>query len=252
MTMNDLGVPPPQARAARRLLLSRRLRASVSPVAVWIPIIVIAAALREIRAVPREVATAVPFVLMGVLVAAIILYRRSARARARAQRDRQTYLSGLRAAAPALTPAERDREMKTVEAMKFDLELKQQIRDLLASAPGGMRPLPRLRLKDPDAWFRVGRPLKLRALIAYPAAGLACGAAVVGISSAGVEAIEPLGLVTLFVPAVLTWRDGALADAQPGERAAWSLSATFMFLAWLVAGLLAIAPAPSDPSSPRG
>jgi hypothetical protein len=126
--------------------------------------------------------------------------------------------------------------------MGYENDVVEEIRALLESSPGGIRRLPALRLRDPDDWFRTGRPFQLRALVLHPAAGLALGAAVVWMDSLGVEAVGPLGIVALLLPGVLTWRDDALADAQPGERAAWSLSSTFMFLVWLVAGLLAFGP----------
>jgi hypothetical protein len=238
----DAVLASPHAREARRTVLRRRLRRSVSSFAIWIPFVVVAALLTEIRGVPREVAAGAPFALLMAATGAVLLYRRSGRAVERATRDRDTYLAELSAAAPALTPAERDREMATVEAMGYDDAVVEDVRRRLASLPGGMRPLPALCVKDPDDWFRAGGPLKLRALVGYPALALACAVPVIAISSAGLEAIEWLGLVTFLMPGALTWRDDELADAQPGERAAWALAATWMFFVWLVAGLLVIRP----------
>ena len=239
----DAVLPSPHAREARGSVLRRRLRRSVSTFQIWLPVIVVAALLAELRAVPRAVTTIVPFVLLVGLAAAVFLYQRRPGAVARAQRERQAYLAELRAAAPALTPAERAREMETVEAMGYDAAVVEEVRRQLESLPGGMRPLPALCVKDPDDWFHAGGLVKLRALVGYPAAGLACAVAVIAIAeSAGFEAIGLLGLVSLLLPGVLTWQDDELADAQPGERAAWSLAATFMFFVWLVGGLLAIGP----------
>ena len=238
----DAVLPSPHAREARRAVLRRRLRRSVSTFQIWLPVIVVAALLAELRAVPAAVTAIVPFVLLVGLAAAVALYRRRPRAIARAEHEREAYLAELRAAAPALTPAERDREMETVEAMEYDRVVVDDVRRLLESLPGGMRPLPALRVKDPDDWFRAGGLVKLRALVGYPAAGLACAVAVIAISSAGLEVVGPLGLAAFLLPGILTWRDDELADAQPGERAAWALAATFMFFIWLVGGLLAVFP----------
>jgi hypothetical protein len=220
--------------------LRRRLRRSVAPVAIWIPIVVLAAVLQEISGVSSEVATLVPFALMAALPFIGAIYRHSAMARERGTNEREAYLSELRTAAPALTPAERERELETVAALS-DEATAGEVRELFESLPGGTRRLPALKLRDPDAWFRIGRAFKLRALVLYPAVGLVLGAGVVGLESLGVGSVGPLGIVVLCVPGLLTWRDDALADVQPGERAAWSLSATLLFLVWLVAGLLAFA-----------
>jgi hypothetical protein len=230
----------PHAREARRSLLRRRLRETFWSLAIWMPIAVVGASLREFSGMPREVAVVAAFASTGILVVGLALYGRSRRGRARARRSRETYLENLHAAAPALTPAERDRALKTLKEGDYGDDVVAEIRGLLESLPGGMRPLPALCVKDPDDWFRASGPLKLRALLAYPAGALLLAWGIVAISRAGFEPIEWIGLASLLLPGVLIWNDDDLADAQPGERAAWSLAATFMFFVWLVAGLLAI------------
>jgi hypothetical protein len=238
--MTDAVLPPPAAREARRSLQRRRNRAIARAIVIWIPLIVAGAAINEVGDVSQAVSTAVGFGLLGATVAAALLYGRSRRSRARAAAWRDAYLADLRAAARALTPAERAREMDTVGEGGYDDAVVQEIRALLASQPGGMRPLPPLAVKDPDDWFRPGGLLKLRALAASPAAGLALGAVAVLISNVGFEPIGLLGLFGLILPGLLTWWDYDLADAQPGERAAWSLGATFLTLACFMAIALAI------------
>jgi hypothetical protein len=230
----------PRAREARQVLLRRRLRRMLRPMVALFPVLVVAAVLREQPDVPREVAVIAPFMMMGALLGAATLYGSSARARARAQKDRDAYLVELRAAAPALTPAERDRELETLAETGHHPAVVEEFRSLFESLPGGARPLPALCVKDPDDWFRASGPLKVRAVFAYPAGALLLAWGVVGISRAGFESIEWLGLVASCLPAIFTWKDDELADAQPGERLAWALAGTFMFFLLLVVGLLAI------------
>src|SRR4051794_38472803 len=101
--MSDPALPPPSAREARRAVLRRRVRRSVA----FFALVPVAAALHEVPGLPQAVEVPLLFALMAAFAAWPALRARTRRGRERARERRDAYLADVRAAARALTPAER-------------------------------------------------------------------------------------------------------------------------------------------------
>jgi hypothetical protein len=231
-----------QARSqlARHRVLRRQANAAVVLVAALVAGGTYKYGIARMAQENRALALAVSIGVVALIVVVAIARRRSPSYRAREEAGLQRTLEELRAAAPALTPAERQRELDRLSSSGASKAVLEELRELLESQPGGMRPLPALCVKDPDDPFRASRGLVARALAGYPLAAGLGGAVVAAISEAGFEPVEVLGVILLVLPGFLTWRDRDAQDAQPGERFAWSLASVFAFIVWVAALIVVV------------